>query len=177
MEQDIWFWSDPHFLHDAIIDYCNRPWKNAHSMDRAQIANYKEVIKPSSTVYVLGDFTIKTSAHRGRVEQIIRQLPGKKVLILGNHDYFKPFTYVEMGFWGVHTSLELESLNMTLAHDPAVAEVNRRKLFVCGHVHTLFKTQRNVINVGVDVNNFYPQPLSEIEVIRQQMITEGVIDG
>lgn len=145
-------------------------------MGKVLIENYKEKVNEDSTVYILGDFTIKSPSHRGKVEKIIQQLPGKKILILGNHDYFKPFTYIEMGFWSVHTSLELESLDIILTHDPAIAGGVSRQLFVCGHVHNLFKTSRNVINACVEVNNYYPMPLSEVEEIREQMIKKGVID-
>ena len=36
----IWLTADPHYMHDAIIESCNRPFKNSVIMDRALIRNY-----------------------------------------------------------------------------------------------------------------------------------------
>ena len=47
-------------------------------------------------------------------------------------------------------------------HDPAVANVKRDKLWLAGHVHTLFKHAGNVINVGVDQWNYMPVNIEEI---------------
>ena len=90
----------------------------------------------------------------------------RKILILGNHDSLKPFTYIDLGFESVHTSLELSynGKDYVLVHDPAASCIDRNRIFLCGHVHDLFKIQRNVINVGVDVWNFFPVSMEQIEV-------------
>lgn len=168
----IWFTSDFHFGHQNAIEYCNRPFLNAQRMDQAMIARYREVVSSKDTVYILGDFTIKGPTYRGYLEFIMQQLPGTKILILGNHDKFHPFTYVEVGFQSVHTSLLVEGF--ALAHDPAVSLVNRDLQWLCGHIHTLFRRKENVLNVGVDQWDFYPVSIEEVRRIIHEEDTKKI---
>jgi len=167
----IWFTSDQHFHHDKIIGYCNRPFSRTRDMDNTIIHRYNSKVEDEDTVYFLGDlFDLQFGRNFHIVERVINKLKGNKHLILGSHDYLEPFEYVEAGFISVHTSLEVEG--MILNHDPAVSCIDRDKIFLCGHVHTLFKTKVNVINVGVDVWNFYPVSLQEIMILKNSMKEE-----
>lgn len=69
-EMKEWIISDTHFSHAKIIEYCNRPFRNVEQMNETIIARWKGAVKPEDVVYHLG----------------ISQLPGKKILIRGNHD-------------------------------------------------------------------------------------------
>lgn len=155
------FTADTHFHHGNIIGYTNRPFKNSAHMDATMLKNLIEVVKPEDTTYFIGDFTILNTNRWQPVEQIINKIPGKKELILGNHDYFKPDKYIDMGFWAVHTHLEIivEGQRFMMAHDPAkFCLVPKECIFLCGHIHNLFKVlkKERTINVGVDVWDFKP---------------------
>ena len=54
----IWFLSDTHFNHSAIVTYCGRPFKDAKDMDDTIIRNSNEIVKPEDTVDRLGDFAL-----------------------------------------------------------------------------------------------------------------------
>jgi calcineurin-like phosphoesterase family protein len=93
-----WFSSDLHIGHRAIIKYCDRPflvddapddWKQRENwkefvdvtkMNDTIIERWNETIKPSDTVWVLGDFCWPGYEH------VFHQLHGNKHLIIGNHD-------------------------------------------------------------------------------------------
>lgn len=162
--------ADQHFGHENMIDYANRPFKRVGQMDHALIAKYREVVKPEDTVYFLGDLTIRGPQYKANLEYIVDQLPGRKLLILGNHDRHDPFTYVEVGFESVHTSLDIGEY--ILVHDPAIATVMDDRKWLCGHVHTVFKMAKKytILNVGVDQWAFYP--VSEVEV--KKMFEENI---
>lgn len=157
----IFFTSDQHFGHDKIIKYCNRPFENATTMNRELIKRYNFLIKKEDIVYFLGDFSLESSIHKEYLRSIVDNLKGEKHLILGNHDILKPFDYIDIGFTSVHTSLELDPF--VLVHDPAVSCVNRNKKFICGHVHDLFRKQKNVINVSVEMWDYAPVSIEEIK--------------
>jgi calcineurin-like phosphoesterase family protein len=162
----IYFSSDFHFSHANILEYCSRPFKDAQEMDYVILKNFS-ILKPEDTLYFLGDFTMRGEDHYKWFQSTLSRITCRKIFILGNHDKLKSFKYVELGFESVHTSLIVDKY--FLAHDPALlSAMPKEYIMLCGHVHGLFKTQtdsqgRVVINVGVDVWDFKPVPLEEVE--------------
>ena len=158
----IYFSGCHHFQHANIIIHCGRNFINVGQMNRYMIDVHNEIVKPEDTVYMLGDFFWGRNSRSGnsvKLESILKQMNGHKHLILGNHDEFSPFAYVRAGFESVHTSLMVE--DFYLVHDPAVSCIDRRQKFLCSHVHDLFKKQKNVLNVGVDVWAYKPVSIDE----------------
>lgn len=172
---NVWFTSDQHFDHAAIIDYCKRPFKNVNKMNSEIVNKYQQLVDETDTVYFLGDLSLRTSEHIQYYRKLMAKLPGKKHLILGNHDSLKPFTYIDIGFISVHTSFVYQSdeIKFILNHDPAAAIVSRNDFWLCGHIHDLFKTCKRVINVGVDVWEYYPVSLGQLEKLAMEIINEG----
>lgn len=160
-----WFTSDWHFFHPAIIGYCNRPYKTERAMREDIVSKHNEVVKPEDTVYVLGDCGMLGRDKLSKLRPVLNKMNGTKHLILGNHDEGKPFTYERIGFTTVHTALQYNDFTI-MRHDPAAANVMPDKLWLVGHVHNVFHITIDPIvcyNVGVDVNNFYPVNLKQIE--------------
>ena len=84
----IFFTSDHHFGHRNIIDYTGRPFRTVPEMNRELIWRWNNAVNESDTVYHLGDFAM------GSIDEgleIISQLNGTKILIVGNHD--RPFAH------------------------------------------------------------------------------------
>lgn len=165
MDKNIFFSSDWHLNHKNIIKYCNRPFSNIEEMRKKIIENHNSLVSNDDMVYHLGDFIFAPKS--GIVDKIystLSKLNGRHILILGNHDDSSPKTYLKGGFESVHTSLILPNDNrFILNHDPAVSELNKEVTWIVGHVHTLFITQRNCINVGIDVWNYYPVSFKKIK--------------
>lgn len=159
----VYFTADHHFSHENIIDYCNRPFTRVGKMNHELIRRYRSTVDNEDIVYFLGDLTIVGPNHKMHIMHIVDQLPGTKILILGNHDKLDPFTYVEIGFQSVHTYLNVEEFH--LVHDPAMTQVNQEFKWLCGHIHILFKKVKNVLNVGVDVWDFSP---ISIDTVRKE---------
>ena len=78
----IYFTADTHFDHANIIHFCNRPFARVEEMNEILIANWNRKVHGNDTVYILGDMFFRTADP----EPILRQLKGKKHLIIGNHD-------------------------------------------------------------------------------------------
>ena len=163
----IYFTSDLHLRHANIINLCNRPFKNIQEMDNTILRNWNNTIKEEDLVYLLGDISLRGPQHYPWYKATIPKLHGEKVLILGNHDYLKPFQYLKMGFSSVHTSLCLESKWLFLVHDP-INKIYAPKNYnvICGHVHEKFKFADGypkTINVGVDIWGYKPVSLFTIQ--------------
>lgn len=79
---DIWFFSDPHFDHAAIIKHTDRPYSDVINMNMAIAYSICQTVKPRDTIYCLGDFIWK----RNLIKPYFKIFRGKWVLIPGNHD-------------------------------------------------------------------------------------------
>lgn len=163
----IYFTADQHFGHDAIIDHCKRPFRNAAIMDKVIIKNHNNIVSDDDDVYIIGDFSIKTEIHKGTIASYVHKMKGRLHLIMGNHDIKNPWIYIDVGFKTVHAPY-LEVEEFVVAHDPALSQVDRSRWFLCGHVHDLFHILKNCVNVGVDVNGFKPLSIEEVRIMIEQ---------
>lgn len=162
----VWFTSDTHFAHRNIIEYCGRPFADVEAMDAAMIANWQAVVGPTDLVYHLGDFAFGPVENIGRY---LSQLPGRIVLIRGNHDR-RPQAMRRFPFAAVDEEVTIQDVGVLgepwpagtfrLSHRP----VNDPTATAClhGHVHEKWARQGNRINVGVDVRGFRPVSLEDL---------------
>lgn len=81
-----YFTSDLHFGHSNILKYRKPPPEidTLEKMENLLISNYKSVVKPEDTVYILGDISFYGDMEKNK--ELVRQLPGQKYAIWGNHD-------------------------------------------------------------------------------------------
>jgi len=70
---------DTHFRCRNLVTTQCRPEDN----DERIIANWQRLVEPEDVVYHLGDLAYGTNAS---VKGVVPELPGQKVLVLGNHD-------------------------------------------------------------------------------------------
>jgi calcineurin-like phosphoesterase family protein len=82
-ENMVYIWSDLHLGHANVIKYCNRPFADVEAMNKALLHAWR-VTKPLDTVINLGNVSLKQN--KEYLAKTIRNLPGYKILIMGNHD-------------------------------------------------------------------------------------------
>jgi calcineurin-like phosphoesterase family protein len=160
-EGEIWLTADLHLGHKNILKYTGRSWTNIDKHDSDLIKNACDLVKPDDLYIIVGDLTMYGPDRFNAVCRFIKRLPGKKILVLGNHDKLKPQAYVNHGISIVATSLVLPG-GILVVHDPAEAQFwPKDKPVICGHVHELFRVLGNVVNVGVDIWGYRPVLLQE----------------
>lgn len=117
MKSKVFFTSDPHFCHEEIIGYCNRPFKNAEEMNEALIKNYNYLVGDNDVVYFLGDVGF---SNYQKLKPIFSRLKGKKILIRGNHDKASRSFYMSLGFFDVLDSamISIGKTKVNLQHYP-----------------------------------------------------------
>lgn len=179
MEQ--WYISDPHFHHDNIIKFCNRPFSNYKEMDEYLITQWNERVKETDHITCLGDVTLERGNRGGGQAQslikLVRSLNGHKRLLLGNHDHFPVQVYLDAGFEKIYATHRNEH-NWLLSHFPihggslgsVVANVH-------GHIHNnpsppphVFKGYKDkkeiiqpYINICVEETAYGPITVGEVE--------------
>src|SRR6056300_1693420 len=110
--------SDTHFNHDLILtfkDYIGKPvreFDSVEQMNECMMDNWVSVVKPEDTIIHLGDVLFGENKVDW-LEANFAKLPGKKHLILGNHDnpkFLAPF-FKSIKLWS-------ELPGMVLSHAP-----------------------------------------------------------
>lgn len=81
LNEHTWIISDTHFGHTNIIRYCDRPYNH----DSVMLKHWEANVQPNDYILHLGDVTIWHKYHAYWARQM-KELPGKKFLIIGNHD-------------------------------------------------------------------------------------------
>jgi calcineurin-like phosphoesterase family protein len=167
---DVWFTSDQHFYHRNIIKYCERPFADLDEMHQTIVDNYQAVVKPEDYVYFLGDFAMGprklTRPETNKLfQEVMDQLPGRKILIRGNHDYGANGRYYDIGFEKVSHQMTFQRQKIILTHDPGKISFSNAPQgwrWIVGHVHQAWRykgwkqKKTKMINVGVDVQGFAP---------------------
>ena len=184
----LFFTSDTHFNHKAIIGFCNRPWKSIEEHDQALIENWNSVVSPDDTVFHLGDFVFGGFP---KWKEIVEQLNGHIYLIRGNHDDKQMTAGIQTLFEDClyQARILVDGRTVYLNHfpflcfghgDPKIYK-DSYSIQLFGHIHSgpnstsadvsrssfLYPTQ---YDVGVDNNNYRPISWKEInEKIQRQI--------
>ena len=82
----VYFTSDLHFGHKAIINYDSRPFFSVSEMNAELIKRWNNKVNKNDLVYVLGD--LFWSGDFDFVQDVLKRLSGQIILIKGNHDYW-----------------------------------------------------------------------------------------
>jgi len=184
----LFFTSDTHFNHKAIIGFCNRPWKSIEEHDQALIENWNSVVSPDDTVFHLGDFVFGGFP---KWKEIVEQLNGHIYLIRGNHDDKQMTAGIQTLFEDClyQARILVDGRTVYLNHfpflcfghgDPKIYK-DSYSIQLFGHIHSgpnstsadvsrssiLYPTQ---YDVGVDNNNYCPISWKEVnEKIQTQL--------
>jgi len=166
----VFFTSDTHFGHEKVISYCKRPFTTTEQMDEAIIDNWNSVVCVDDVVWHLGDFSLCKSTD---IAGYFNRLHGHKYLILGNHDNKSKAYYKNLGFLDVFDYVDIFGFH--LCHYPIEGDtdiedryIHKRpkvldKWILSGHVHEKWRIKGNCFNVGVDVNDFKPLSLQQVQ--------------
>lgn len=72
-----------HLGHKNILKICNRPFNNVEEMEIKILENWNKKVTPEDDVWLLGDVV---HHHSGNYVNTLKNLNGKKHLIIGNHE-------------------------------------------------------------------------------------------
>ena len=122
--------SDTHFNHANIATYCDRP----ADFTELIIRNWQQIVKPEDIVIHLGDVFI------GKAEgwrTIFPQLPGRKLLVRGNHDRQRSCEWwMSNGFDSACDGMRFR--NCWLTHEPDTSRAGGCDLNLHGHLHNIW---------------------------------------
>ena len=79
----IFFTSDWHIGHKKVLQLSDRPFKTVEEMAASLVRRYNATVPENGVCYFLGDMGLCKSS---TIKEVVDQLNGTKVLVLGNHD-------------------------------------------------------------------------------------------
>lgn len=142
--------ADQHFCHERIIALCNRPFSSVEEMDQTMMDNWRQVVLPGDTVYVLGDFAWSKLAY----EALCQILPGNIIFLAGSHDWNRKKLPLML-------RITENKVTMYLSHWP-LASWQPNTWMLHGHSHGKLPKIPKRVDVGVDVWGFRPVSIEEI---------------
>jgi calcineurin-like phosphoesterase family protein len=178
--------SDTHFGHTNSWEKFKladgsplRPFTSTEEMDETMIERWNAKVKPSDTVYHLGDVVINK-----KYLNLVSRLNGRKILIRGNHDIFGDDDYYNVGFEQIH-GVRVFVDKFILSHIPLHPDcvTNRFKVNVHGHLHAneIMRTRTNMVHgymtglvtepdprylcVSVERTNYEPLHFDEVQAL------------
>lgn len=80
----VFFTSDLHLGHEKIVSLSHRPFSSIQEHDKAIASNWAKAVKHDDIVWVLGDIAVEGTWKYAL--NILISLPGRKRLVMGNHD-------------------------------------------------------------------------------------------
>lgn len=163
--------SDLHFGHRNCINFDHRPFLDVGEMDNILIKLWNSRVDEDDNVYIIGDFAYRNEK---TADWYLRQLKGRKHLVVGNHDgetlkNEKAMAYFESVDKMMHVTDGDKQIS--LCHFP-IAEWNgyhRGSWHVYGHIHgrkdetyEFMKTKERALNAGCMINNYTPSSINEL---------------
>ena len=157
-----WLWSDLHLRHGTIIRVCRRPFPSAEAMDEALLNAWQATVDPGDTIICGGDLAVT----RGRDETLLTRLesmPGRKLLVLGNHDMGRSDRPAD-------TASDETSMTLVIPGEPTLLvthmplwNVPAGRVNVHGHVHNHEALRPGpFVNICVEQTGYRPLPLEAV---------------
>lgn len=163
----IYFTSDLHYGHNAILHMCDRPFESIDEMNKVLLYNYNSVVRKNDTVYILGDLAYRITVEEAN--NFIKRLNGKKILLRGNHDKtYDPSLFEEICDFKV---IKYNGYKFSLMHYPLLEwpHYYHGGIDLHGHQHNTKEYNESMkaqgilrYDVGVDANDFKPVSIDEI---------------
>lgn len=155
-----WIWSDLHLRHERIIQYCNRPFNTVEDMDKTMLDNWRNMVKNDDIIFNLGDVIW---GNKAIAQSIIKDMPGRKILIMGNHDRGHSIAWFrDVGFDEIYPFPIIYKEWFILSHEYIFLNNKMPYINIHGHIHEKSLDSKSYINVSVDKTNFAPVDFDEL---------------
>lgn len=165
--QQIYFTSDTHFGHKAMVERFGRPFADIDAMDEALIERWNEVVPAKGAhVFHLGDVSFRKNTVTA---EILRRLHGAKYLLEGNHDRLSLICIDEFEWVKEYYELTVLDTKQRLVMCHFAFRVWNRGHHgawnLHGHSHGNLEPTGGQLDVGTDTHDFRPYTYAEVAAI------------
>ena len=161
----LFFTSDIHFGHSAVIGFGRRPFDDRDHMDAEIIRAWNEVVPVDGTVIILGDVSFRGA---DQTVAILKQLNGRLIIVPGNHDGHATskvrICYAEV--WPQLKKIKVEGHRIVLCHFPIESweDMGYGSWHLHGHTHGSLPGFGRRLDVSMDaLQMWHPVSFRAIE--------------
>lgn len=142
---NIWIISDTHFYHEKIKKYHNRP----DDIEEQIFTFWNKNIKENDLLIHLGDIVWK---REGELFTKLKTMPGRKILVRGNHDYHSNRWYIErvfdfacdsfLWYYRLPQQSKKNGFMYLFSHRPVPTKTREFDFNIHGHLHVKENSHR-----------------------------------
>jgi len=163
-ERKVWVWSDLHFFHKNIIEFSDRPYDNVEQMNEHLVANHNDYVGANDISIWVGDVGF---ANETKINELLDQCSGYKILILGNHDFHRRKRPLKLNFDETHLCylMDTPEVGLFFTHYPMYNIPEGPWVNIHGHLHAFPKSDSGHprhINVNCEIQEYKPKLLDDI---------------
>jgi len=126
-------------------------------MDKLILKNWRNTVRGNDTIINLGDVALSGAYPKERLKNVITNLPGHKILVLGNHDRKKSIQYwLDVGFHRVFEYPIIYNKFYILSHDIVFLNDKMPYKNIHGHIHDKKMDSASYVNVSVEQTDYKP---------------------
>lgn len=142
-----------------------RPFSSTHEQDYTIMSRFMSRFKDGDELIHVGDAIYEINADTEMYfERLKFDYPNSKfTLVRGNYDTNDKLPILKTLFDEIVDELEIEIKEKTYYVNHYPVNCIGKGMSITGHIHGLWKVQKNMINVGVDAWHFYPVSEAEID--------------
>ena len=154
-----WIWSDLHLADRSVLAASNRPFRSIEEMNRHLLREWSRRVHANDTIICLGDVAHPDAWGNRRLLLDLRNCPGERILVLGNHDLNTQALH-DAGFGTMCIAALCDTdPPLALSHLP-LRRVPPTAINVHGHIHGGEAPTRRHFNVSVERTDYAPVGLN-----------------
>ena len=156
---NVFFIGDLHLGHKNVLKFeATHGFSSLEEREGYIIGQWCSCVRKNDLVFVLGDVAFETEKL-----EVMLSLPGRKILIRGNHDVFSAMRYLTF-FEDIHGIMpyRAKSIKAWLSHAPIHPNELRGRVNIHGHVHYETIQDPRYVNVSACAVDYKPQSLQEV---------------
>ena len=160
--ESTWLWSDLHLSDRTVLEAWKRPFRHTRELDRHLLREWRRAVKLGDTIICLGDVAHPDVWRDRRTMLDIRNCPGQRILILGNHDVNDANALREAGFRDQYAGAVVDTEPpLVLTHYP-LRKPPPETVNIHGHLHGGEAPTHRHMNVSVEWTDYRPVRLDHL---------------
>ena len=162
--------------HPNGIRHFGRPFTDTWQMDEVLFSTWERTVRPGDTIICLGDVAV--GGLSGTRLARLRRAPGRKILVIGNHEINRIGCVDIEGFDEIHMTLYASGTPPLLLTHMPLYKVPEGCVNVHGHIHNeRAPSWTEHINVSVEQLRYRPRPWKAIRELAKHLAAGVLVPG